>query len=176
MKRALIGFGLLLCLGASSGCVTSALDKEMLNVRQAANANEKLYAAAELGFASSADQIASQKHMLQRQFLNQADTMWMKDHTGPDGTVTAGAKDFAMMLSQRDAAYSQLGQSETVWHTTVENFRRMVTDKQTFSATIYAKEVDAQAAKDSFAAATDSLVKVLAGAVPVVATLLPFAF
>jgi len=166
-----IGTFVLGILISCTGCL-SGVDKELMSMRQAVVANEQLYGAAAMKFADGADQMAGMKHTLQRDLLGERTVTWVKDHT-KDGIVTATPAEINTMLVQRDAAYRQLGESESVWRTTVSDFRRLVADKMALSAAVYAREENAQRAKESLAAATDSLTKGLVGAASAAAVVVP---
>jgi hypothetical protein len=165
---------LLMGLFASAGC-TQKLDESLLLMRQEAAANEKLYGGATQKFADVADQIARQKIELQRMVLEERTSRWLDKHT-VNGTVTATPAEMATMLSQRDVGYGQLAASESTWAQTVSDFRRMISDKLVFSSQIFAKEIDAQRAKDEMLKAGNSLVKTLMGAGTTAAIALPLAF
>jgi hypothetical protein len=171
MKRLLVMTTLMLFNGCLAGCISS-MDKSLMEMRAAANANEKLYAAASLKFVDVADQMALFKHMLQSNIIRERGDAWLLAHT-KDGVVTASAEDFATMLTKRDADATQLGESKSVWLQTAGDYRRMISDKQAFSALIYSKEVDAQAAKESLDEATNSVVKALIGAASTAAIAVP---
>jgi len=151
------------------------MDKSLMDRRMSAMANERLYGTAALAFVEGADQMAGQKHTLQRNLLNERSEAWLKEHT-QDGIISATTEEMTTFMGQRDAAYLLAGKSEQVWSDASRNFKQMVQDKVAFSATINAKEVDAQAAKESLEAAVSSMVKVLSGAAGAFGTMVPFLF
>ena len=165
--------GLLLILfnGCLAGCVTE-LDKQLSLMRQESAGNEKLYGAACMKFVDVSDQMAVFKHQLQRMIVTEREKNWVLEHTR-NGVVSASPEDFQAMLAKRDADAGQLALSQSVWSQTAGDFRRMIADKMAFSAQIYAREVDAQKAKESLQAATDSLLKAAIGAAGTAAIALP---
>jgi hypothetical protein len=172
IQKRIGGLLLAVLMSGCCGCVSN-LDKTLMDMRAQANANERLYAEASLKFVDAADQMATFKHMLQTQILSERNKVWLLEHTTKDGIVQATPEDFAAMLAKRDADAAQLGESKSVWSQVASDYRRMITDKRTFSEVIFAKEVNAQAAKESLQASTDSVIKALSGAVGTAAIALP---
>ena len=126
-------------------------------------------------FADGADQMAGMKHELQKNLLAERTSTWIKEHT-VNGVVTATPQEMNTMFTQRDAAQAQLAKSVEVWTQTVSDFRRMINDKMAFSAQLFAREADAQRAKDEQRNAGDSLIKTIIGAGVSAATFIPIAF
>ena len=164
--------GLVLVLAA--GCVTP-LDKALMEMRAQAVGNERLYAAASDKFAGVYEQLSEQKHMFQKQLIVQAEVSWMEKHT-EGGMVQATPEDFVKMLNQRDAAWQLYEDSRAKSKQAVQDYRGMVRDKLAFTEVLFAKEQNAQAAKESLAASLDSLAKMAFGAAGTAVSLLPFAF
>lgn len=158
----------------SVGC-TGPLDKSLMEMRAQAVGNERLYVDAAYKFAGVYEQLSEQKHAFQRQLILQAEKGWLERHT-ESGMVQSTPEEFLKMLEQRDAAWAQYDESRGKSRRVVEDYRRMVRDKLAFTEVLFAREQNAQAAKESLAASLDSLGKMLLGAVPAVATFLPLAF
>jgi len=154
------------------GCVGQKLDAELMNIRQQAAANEKLYAVAALKYADAFQQLADQKHEFQAYLIEVEGDKWLEEHTR-DGLVQASPDEFAEMLAKRDSRYQALEASRGAATQGVRDFRQMVNDKVAFTTAIYAKEVDAQKAKESAAAALDSVIKALGGAAGAAAVAIP---
>ena len=164
--------GVMLVLAA--GC-TAPLDKALMEMRAQAVGNERLYAAATDKFAGVYEQLSEQKHAFQKQLIVQAEVNWLERHT-ENGQVVSSPEDFVKMLGQRDAAWQLYEDSRAKSRQVVSDYRQMIRDKLAFTEVLFAKERDAQKAKESLQASLDSLGKMAIGAVPAVVTLLPLAF
>lgn len=154
------------------GC-TQELDRELMNARQQIVSNESLYAAAELAFAKGAEEVGEKLAIYQNKSL-QADTdNWVRRHTNSEGIVTATPEEMSKMFAERDAKAAVQHEAQVVWKKTVENFRQMVADKQRLVAVMFAKEQEAQEAKDASVKALESLKNTLLGAASSAAIALP---
>ena len=156
----------------AAGC-TGPLDKALMDMRGQAAANERLYAQAADKFAGVYEQLSEQKHAFQKQLIVQAEVIWMDKHT-QGGVVQASPEEFVKMLNQRDAAWQLYEDSRAKSKQVVVDYRQMVRDKLAFTEVLFAKEQNAQAAKESLQASLDSLAKMAIGAAPAIVSFLAF--